>query len=59
MLSLPTVLQQEIQDKKTKIDNLQELLDMQEEQIQDIEKRLANMLVQVGTCSSDLLLGIN
>ena len=44
-------LQQEIQEKETKIvllDSLQELLDIQEGQIQGIEKRLADMLVQVG-----------
>ena len=37
-------LEQEIRDKKT----LQELLVTQEGQIQGIEKRLADMLVQVG-----------
>jgi serine/threonine protein kinase len=43
-------LQQEIQDKKTKIDGLQELLDTQEGRIQGIEKRLVDMLEQVGNC---------
>ena len=42
-------LQQEIQDKKIKIDGLQELLGTQEGQIQGIEKRLAGMLMQVGS----------
>jgi serine/threonine protein kinase len=42
-------LQQEIQDKKAKNNDLQELLDTQEERIQGIEKRLADMLLQVGS----------
>ena len=45
--SLQASLQQEIQDKKTKIDGLRELLNTQERQIQDIEKTLADMLMQV------------